>query len=158
MLLRKLSQIRIFSTKIKYISISLTLESNGHLLTWEMKSQEWRMKNHHIWQVQSSKLKFRFMTVCNFQSMKSLMELHSLLSKFFWFIKILLIYHLVVISPDRRDIGQLTKEAFYVKYCCFFETIVLRFKNYKLMSYWDWFGLTRFPYFDGTIRYPKRVN
>ena len=45
-------------------------------------------------------------SVCNFQSMKSLVELNSLLSKFFCYITWLL-YHLI-----RRDIGRLTNEAF----------------------------------------------
>ena len=43
------------SLKIRFLvpkitSISLTLESNALLLTWAMKCQECRMKNHDIWQ------------------------------------------------------------------------------------------------------------
>ena len=45
-------------------------------------------------------------TVCNFQSMKSPMELNSLLSKFFYYITWLL-YQLI-----RRDTGRLANEAF----------------------------------------------
>ena len=44
--------------------------------------------------------------VCNFQSVKSPVELNSLLLKFFCYITWLL-YHLI-----RRDIGRLTNEAF----------------------------------------------
>ena len=45
-------------------------------------------------------------TVCNFQSMKSPLELNSLLSKFFFYITWLL-YQLI-----RRDSGRLAHEAF----------------------------------------------
>ena len=45
-------------------------------------------------------------TVCNFQSMKSLMELNSLLSKFFCYITWLLCQLI------RRNTGQLANEVF----------------------------------------------
>ena len=56
-------------------------------------------------------------SVYNFHSMKSLVELNSLLSKFFcyvtWF----------VISPDKTQHWTTSKRGLYVKFYCFFETI-----------------------------------
>ena len=46
-----------------------------------------------------------FSTVCNFQSMKSLLELNSLSSKFFCYIT------WCIISPIRRDTGRLSNET-----------------------------------------------
>ena len=65
-------------------------------------------------------------TVCNFQSMKSPVELNSLLSKFFCYIT------WYVISPDQTRLWTTCKRGLYVKSFCFFETIPYRFKNYKL--------------------------
>ena len=67
-----------------------------------------------------------FYPVCNFQSMKSLVELNSLLSKFFCYIT------WFVISPDQTRLWTTCKRGLYVKSFCFFETIAYRFKNYKL--------------------------
>ena len=62
-------------------------------------------------------------SVCNFQSMKSPLELNGVLSKFFCFITWLL-YQLI-----RRNTTT-CKQGLYVKSYCFFETITV--KNYKL--------------------------
>ena len=66
-------------------------------------------------------------TVCNFQSIKSPVELNSLLSKFFCYITWL------VISPDWTRHWTTWKRGLYVKSYCFFETIVYWFRNYKLL-------------------------
>ena len=56
-------------------------------------------------------------SVCNFQSVKSPVELNSLLSKFFsyiiWF----------VISPDKTQHWTTCKRGLYAKSYCFIETI-----------------------------------
>ena len=66
--------------------------------------------------------------VCNFQSIKSPVELNSLFSKFFcciiWFVK----------SPDYTRNWTTCKQGLYVKSYYFFETIVCRFKNYKQLN------------------------
>ena len=51
-------------------------------------------------------INYTVFSVCNFQSMKSPVELNSLLSKFFCYITCLL-YQLI-----RRDTGRLANEAF----------------------------------------------
>ena len=64
--------------------------------------------------------------VCNFQSIKNPVELNSLLSKLFCYITWL------VISPDQTRLWTTFKRGLYVKCYCFVETIVQRFKNYRL--------------------------
>ena len=65
-------------------------------------------------------------SVCNFQSIKSPVELNSLLLNFFryitWF----------VISPDLTRLWTTCKRGLYVKSFCFFETIASWIKNCKL--------------------------
>ena len=58
------------------------------------------------------------LTVCNIQSMKTPVELNSLLSKFFCFIT------WFVISPDYTRYWTTCKRDLYVKSYCFFETIL----------------------------------
>ena len=68
-------------------------------------------------------------TVWNFQSMKSPVELNSLLLKFFCYITWL------VISPDQtRHWKKTWKRDLYVKFCCTFKTIDQQFKNYELIT------------------------
>ena len=66
------------------------------------------------------------LSVCNFQSMKSPVELNSLLSKFFCYIT------WFVISPDQTRLWTTCKRGLYVKSYCLFETIAQWIKNYKL--------------------------
>ena len=68
------------------------------------------------------------LTVCNFQYMKTPVELNSLLSKFFCYIT------WFVISPDQTRLQTTCKRGLYVKSHFFFETIGQRFKNYKLLK------------------------
>ena len=65
-------------------------------------------------------------TVCNFQSMKSSVELNSLLSKFFCYIT------WFVISLDWTRLWTTCQRGLYRQSYCFLETIAQRFKNYKL--------------------------
>ena len=67
-------------------------------------------------------------TVCNFQSIKSPMELYSFLSKLFCYITWL------VISPDYTRRWTTCKRGLSVKSYCFFETKAKRIKNYKLIN------------------------
>ena len=65
-------------------------------------------------------------TVCNFQSMKSPVELNSLLSKFFCYIT------WFVISPYQTRQWTTSIRGLYVKSYCFFEAMAQRVKNCKL--------------------------
>ena len=56
-------------------------------------------------------------SVCNFQSMKSPVELNSIFSKFFWYI------NWSVISPNSTRQWTTWKRGIYVKSYCLFETI-----------------------------------
>ena len=77
--------------------------------------------------VLKTKYVFKTFSVCNFQSMKTPVELNSLLSKFFCYIT------WFVISPDETRPWTTCKRGLYVKPYCFF-AIVEWFKNYKLFS------------------------
>ena len=61
--------------------------------------------------------------VCNFWSMKSLMELNSVSFKFFCY----------VTWSDKRQHWRPCKQDVFVKPCCFLATIGYRFKNCKLI-------------------------
>ena len=62
-------------------------------------------------------------SVCNSQPMKSCVELNSFFLKFFCYI---------IWFNETRHWRSL-KRNLYVKSYCFFETIALRFKHYKLI-------------------------
>ena len=69
-----------------------------------------------------------YRTVCNFLSMKSPVEINSLLSKFLCYIA------LSVISLDWKRRWTTCKRGLYFKSYCFFETTAKRITNYKLRS------------------------
>ena len=73
-----------------------------------------------IFKLQQEILKFNdiCMTVCNFQSMRSPVELNGLLSKFFCYIT------WFVISPNYTRLWTTCKQGLYVKSSCFFEILL----------------------------------
>ena len=84
------------------------------------------MKNNHFDTEFCLVIIYILYSVCNFQAMKSPMELNSLLSKFFCYITWL------VISPDQTRQCTTCKRGLYIKSYCFFEALAHWFKNYKL--------------------------
>ena len=95
----------------------------------------------------------RIISVCNLQSMKSPLELNSLLSKFFCYITWLL-YQLI-----RRDTGRLANEAFTSNPIVSWKQqlnglkITNWFTNYKLQIRNWWFDL-----FQGSVYVAKRFS
>ena len=84
------------------------------------------LQNDKLWH-DTEKCFFIYISAGNFQSIKNRVELNSLLSKLFCYITSL------VISPDQTRLWTTFKRGLYVKYYCFVETIVQRFKNYRLI-------------------------
>ena len=74
--------------------------------------KEYNLKLKHVG-ITKNNVEFQYISVCNFQSMKSPVELNSLFSKFFCYIT------WFVISPDQTQHWTTCKRGLYVKILLF---------------------------------------